>query len=105
MLLAGCQSNPITNAQACVEIPFLDGPEGACVWTVTHETELINAENWKKERPYMIMIPASSWSAIKRDWLKACRMAGPDCNLAVDSIDDVIRKLDVIVGEVMKRTQ
>lgn len=102
LLILGCASQHITNARVCAEIPFLDGPEGACVWTVTHKTELVNAADWKKDRPTMIMIDAKSWTNIKKDWLKACRLAGPQCNVAVSSVDDVIRRLDSIAQTVLR---
>lgn len=93
----------MTNARVCAEIPFLDGPEGACVWTVSQKTELIDAKTWAEQRPYMLMIDAKSWTDIKKDWLKACRIAGPDCNVQVDSVDKVIKAIDGIVGSVIKQ--
>lgn len=84
-----------------MEIPFLDGPEGACVWSQSHKQELIDAATWKQKRPTMLMIDADSWTNIKLDWLKACRIAGPDCNVAVQSVDDVIQALDKILKTVM----
>lgn len=100
--LSACAGGPVTNARVCAEIPFLDGPEGACVWTVTQKTELINAEAWRKQRPTMLMIDAKSWTEIKKDWLKACRIAGPDCNVQVDSVDRVVKALDSIAGQVLQ---
>lgn len=98
--LASCSHSPVTNARICAEIPFVDGQEGACVWTVTQKTELIGAEEWKKMRPVMLMIDAKSWTEIKKDWLKGCRLAGPDCNVQVQSVDDVIQALDKILKTV-----
>ena len=46
----------------------------------------------------MLMIDAKSWTEIKKDWLKACRIAGPNCNAQVDSVDAVIQALDKILG-------
>ena len=100
--LSGCAGNTVTNARVCAEIPFLDGPEGACVWTVSQKTELVNATEWRKQRPTMLMIDAKSWTEIKRDWLRACRLAGPDCNVHVDSVDRVIKALDEIASQVLK---
>jgi hypothetical protein len=88
-----------------VEIPFLDAPEGACTNTVSHKAYLVNAEEWKKMRPTMIMLRASHWTKIKTDWLKACRMMirdGDKCNVAVSSMDRAIKSLDSIVGQVIK---
>lgn len=50
----------------------------------------------------MLMIDAESWTEIKKDWLKACRIAGPDCNVAVDSVDSVVKKLDEIASKILK---
>ena len=102
LVLSACAGGPVTNARICSEIPFLDGPEGACVWTVSRKTELVSAPEWAKQRPTMLMIDAKSWTEIKKDWLKACRMAGPDCNVAVDSVDKVVKALDSIASQVMK---
>jgi len=79
----------------------VDGAEGACVWSQSHKKELVNASDWKLQRPTMLMIDAKSWTDIKLDWLKACRIAGPDCNVAVKSVDDVIQALDKILKTVM----
>lgn len=102
LTLSACAGGPVTNARICAEIPFIDGPEAACQWTVTRKQELIGAAEWKLKRPKMLMIDAQSWTEIKKDWLKACRMAGPDCNVAVDSVDAVIKSLDKIAGSVLK---
>lgn len=99
-LLVSCAgSGQITNARICIEIPFIDGPEGACNWTVTPKPQLVNAADWKIQRKTMLMIDAVSWTQIKLDWLKACRVAGPDCNIQVDSVDSVITALDAILKD------
>lgn len=86
----------------CAEIPFLDGPEGACVWTVSQKTELVGPIEWAKQRPTMLMIDADSWTEIKKDWLKACRIAGPQCNVIVDSVDSVVKALDEMARKVIQ---
>lgn len=102
LILSACANGPVTNARVCAEIPFVDGPEGACVWTVSQQTELINASEWRKQRPTMLMIDPKSWTDIKKDWLKSCRIAGPNCNVQVDSVDKIIKKLDAITSQVLK---
>ena len=102
LLATGCAGNQVTNARVCAEIPFLDGPEGACVWTVSHKKELVPAADWALQRPTMLMIDAKSWTEIKKDWLKACRMAGPSCNVHVQTVDDVVQALDSMAGKVLK---
>lgn len=102
MALSSCAgSGRVTEARLCLEIPFVDGPEGACKWTVSQKAELIPADKWKLMRPSMLMIDAKSWTNIKLDWLKACRLAGPDCNVAVKSVDDAIQALDKILKVVL----
>lgn len=77
-----------------MEIPFLDGPEGACVHTVNRKAAIVPAKEWADRRKIMLMIDARYWTEIKKDWLKACRIAGPDCNVQVNSVDTVIQELD-----------
>lgn len=104
LALASCShSGPVTRGEICLEIPFVDGPEGACVDTVTRESKLVNAEQWKAERPYMLMINAKYWTEIKKDWLKACRIAGPDCNVQVQSVDTAIQALDQILKKIVPK--
>jgi hypothetical protein len=101
LALSSCSAVKITNARVCAEIPFLDGPEGSCVWTVSQKAEWVNAVEWQKQRALMIMIDAKSWTEIKKDWLEACRFADDSCNVKVDSIDRVIRSLDDMVKRVI----
>ncbi len=84
-----------------MEIPFIDAPEGACVHTVTHKATLIPAADWKLRRPFMLMIDDKYWTEIKKDWLQGCRVAGPSCNVQVDSIDKAIRALDDILSKLL----
>lgn len=100
--LLACAGGPVTEVDPCVEIPFVDGAEGACTNTVTHKPYIVPNAQWVKERPTMIMIRSRDWTKIKIDWLKACRIAGPDCNVAVDSVDRAIKALDSIAGQVSK---
>jgi hypothetical protein len=97
-LLSGCASSgKITKVEVCAEIPFLDGAEGACHTTVVNTNRLVSKDEWAKERPYMLMIHAKYWTEIKKDWLRGCRLAGPDCNVQVESVDSVIQALDKIL--------
>lgn len=100
-VLSSCAGGPVTKAEVCLEIPFVDGAEGACTITTTHETYLKDAKTWAAERPYRISIHAKYWTEIKKDWLKACRIMGPKCNVAVDSIDKTIKKLESIAGSIV----
>lgn len=101
LVISGCASSGgVTSVDPCVEIPFVDGAEGACTNTVTHKSYLVPADKWKEMRPKMIMIRSSDWTKIKVDWLKACRIAGPDCPVMVDSVDKVIRQLDQLASKV-----
>lgn len=106
ILNSGCATGGVTKVEPCVEIPFSDAAEGACTNTVTHQAYLIPAEEWKAMRPTMIMLRASDWTEIKKDWLKACRMLqrdGGKCNVAVDSIDSALRQLEMIIKTVVEQ--
>ena len=87
----------ITDVDICIEIPFLDGPEGACTNSVKGKSYLVSHEKWTKMRPGMLMLDAKHWTKIKLDWLKACRMAKRDgakkCNIQLKSIDKAVTKL------------
>lgn len=85
-----------------MEIPFVDGPEGACNTTISRKAELINATEWKKQRPRMLMIDIESWASIKQDWRKACRIAGEQCNITLQRTDEMIQQLDKILKTIME---
>ena len=100
--LSSCAHNgPITPGEICVEIPFIDAPEGACVHTVNRKASLVSAEKWKERRKTMLMIDSKYWTEIKKDWLKACRYAGPQCNVMVDSIEQIIRSMDAVAKKLI----
>lgn len=82
------------NIRVCREIPFIDAPEGACIWTVSHKEELIPADKWKELTPYHLSLDPDGWAAIKKNWLDACIRAGADCNVQVDTISSAIKALD-----------
>ncbi len=102
MVIPACQTSSIPNGEVCMEIPFVDAPEGACIETVTHKESLIGAAEWAKRKPFMLSIGPEFWAKIKTNWLEACRMAGPDCTTQVDSIAGLIEKLDKIAGAVIQ---
>lgn len=83
-----------------MEIPFVDGREGACGTTITKQKRIILTETWEKQRPHMLMIHADQWSEIRKSWKKACRLAvanGQECNAQLDSVDSAIRGLDDLI--------
>jgi hypothetical protein len=79
------------------ELPFADAPEALEVWTVSDKERIVGPEEWEKMRPFMLMIPPETWSEIKKGWLTACRLAGPDCANEVESVDKFVKQLDGIV--------
>lgn len=96
--LSSCgHSGRVTPGEICLEIPFLDAQEGACVHTVNHKASLVSAKDWAERRKTMLMIDAKYWTEIKIDWLAACRFAGPECNVYVESVDSAIQALDKIL--------
>lgn len=109
VVLSSCStfgaSQGASEVEICQEIPFIDAPEGACTNTVTHKSNLVNAETWAKERPYYLMIHVKHWTKIKTDWLKGCRMLisdGQKCNVAVESIGNAIKKGDALIKSLSK---
>jgi len=89
----------VPNVAVCMEIPFIDGAEGACSWTVNGKSHLISHNKWVKIRPTMIMIESKYWSQIRLEWKKACRLAGQECNIALDSVDSTIKSLDNLLNQ------
>lgn len=86
------------------ELPLKDVSEGACADTVTHKSRLVDAVQWAKDRPYMLMIHAKHWTKIKLKWLEGCRLAiknRAECDLQVNSIDKLIFGLDEIVKKMI----
>lgn len=98
LLVTACANSDIPNVRVCKEIPFLDAPEGACVWSASHKQELVDSKTWAKERPYQIILGPDDWALIKTVWLANCRIAGPNCNVTVDSIDALVHKLDALAA-------
>lgn len=96
-ILSSCaHGSPVTSVDPCIEIPFLDGPEGACTNTISHKPYIVPHGEWLAQRPHMIMIHVKHWTEIKKGWLKACRMMirdGDRCNVAVTRADLAIKKL------------
>lgn len=101
-MVTACATTDIPNIKIHAEIPFQDGPEAAFVETVSHKEGIVGNKDWEKQRPYMLMIHIDDWAKIKKGWLKACRINRDKCNITVESIDEVVRKLDKIIEGVVK---
>lgn len=100
-MLVACATTEIPNVKVYKEIPFLDAAEGVYVETLSGQEGLVNANDWAAKRPYMLMLDPEGWTEIKKKWLEACRYAGDECNMEVESIDKVIRLLDSIARAVI----
>jgi len=102
MALLACSSLKIPNIRVFKEIPFVDGREGVYVETVTKNFGVVQKDEWAKRIPYMIMLDPEGWTEIKKSWLKACRMVkDKKCNIEVESVDTVIRKIDDITRSIV----
>lgn len=104
VLLSSCAltGSTVPSVEVCVEIPFTDAPEGACVNTTTRKVRVVDAKTWALRRRTMVMVDSKDWSKIKLEWKKACRVAGEQCNIQLDSVDRMIKGLDNILETVLK---
>lgn len=103
-LLSSCAltGSVVPSVEVCVEIPFVDAPEGACVNTTNYKVRVIDASTWYPRRKTMVMIDSKDWTKIKLEWKKACRVAGDECNIQLDSVDRMVKGLDNILETVLK---
>lgn len=107
MLLSSCSTlGKVPNPEICVEIPFQDGPEGACSLTTESKARLVDAETWEKEKPLMILIHSKYWSEVKLFLKKSCRYANKEeqgsCETRVDSMDSAIMGLQDMAEKFIK---
>lgn len=104
VLLSSCAltGSTVPSVEVCVEIPFVDAPEGACVNTITQNVRLIDAKTWALRRRTMVMVDSKDWSKIKLEWKKACRVAGEQCNIQLESVDRMIQGLDNVLEVLLK---
>lgn len=96
LLLTSCATPP-PNVPVCAEIT----PErGSCVMTMTgqeyeiNETNKLNGKTWWEQRPAMLLMPASSWAAIKAWIIKTCKTNKNMCDKAVGSWDRTLNTVD-----------
>lgn len=101
-VLSSCASSPVPNVKVYREIPFKDAPEAVFVETKSHKEGLITAQQWLSIREVVVCVDDNGWATIKQGWLAACRMAGPDCDVMVNSVDQLVRKLDGIAKTVIQ---
>lgn len=100
LALAACQTIP--NVKFYREIPFQDCPEAVYVESVTRKTGLVSCEDYKKLRPFMLMIDPDGVRDIKLDWKKNCRVSGDSCNVPLESVDGALDALDGLAGSIIK---
>lgn len=65
--------------------------------TLEDKNRLVSHDEWMRMRPYMVMIHIDHWSEIKTGWKKACRVAGPECSITLESVDKVIKSLSKVI--------
>lgn len=101
-MATGCATTNLPNVRFYSEIPFVDCPEAAYVDSLTHKTGIVKCEDWKKMRPYMLMVDPEGKKAIMNQWSEACRWAKDGrCNVQLDSVGKTIKILDEIAGAVL----
>lgn len=104
VLATGCQSTNIPNTKFYAEIPFVDCPEGVYIETLTKKRGVIPCEEWKKMRPFMLMIDPEGKKEIFAQWGEACRWAGYNeqtCNVKMKSIRGTVEGLDKLAGSIL----
>lgn len=103
LLGTACQTTNIPNVRFYSEIPFVDCPEGAYIDSLTHKTGIIKCEEWKKIKPYMLMVDPDGKKAIFGQWSEACHWAmdNDTCNVSLDSAKKTVEILDSIAGAVL----
>lgn len=100
--LSACKGFEITKGEVCKEIPFIDAPEGYCAQnTYPIRSRHIPANQWAKMRAEALMISPEFYTEIKKGWLKACRN-DDQCKKELQSLDDIIQKLDALTKSVLK---
>lgn len=102
LMVTACQSTQIPNVTFYAEIPFKDCPEGVFVESLTKKTGMISCADWAKKRPLMIMVDPDGKKKIFGQWSEACRYAGGDCNVQLDSVRTTVEALDKIAERVLQ---
>jgi hypothetical protein len=101
ILLSSC-AHQVPVVKFYAEIPFPDCPEAVWKETVTNKSGLIKCEEWKKLRPYMVMIDPDGKKEMFNAWSKVCRNAGDKCNMQMNSVREILEQLDRVVEGVVK---
>lgn len=96
-----CQTTKIPNVRFYAEIPFQDCPEAVYIDSLTKERGIIGCEQWKAQRPLMIMVDPIGKKAIFQQWSEACRWADESCNVELDSVKKTVEALDSIAGKLI----
>jgi len=106
LILVSCSSGTkIPDTKFYAEIPFKDCPEAVYISLVSRQKGLVKCEDWKKMRPFMVMIDPEGKKDIFNQWSEACRWStykGDQCNVSLKSVQEVIMALDKIAGKVLK---
>lgn len=100
-MATACQTTKIPNVRFYAEIPFLDCPEGAYVESLTKKTGIIPCEEWAQMRPFMLFIDPEGKKQIFAQWSEACRWAGENCNVQLDSVKKTVELLDSIAEKLI----
>lgn len=103
LIATACQTTKIPNVTFYAEIPFVDCPEGVYIESLTKKSGFISCEDWKKKRPFMIMVDPEGKKQIFSQWSEACRWAGgKKCNVQLNSVKETVEKIDSIAGAVLQ---
>lgn len=103
LLLIGCASKTIPNIKFYAEIPFVDGPEGVYVESVTGKRGLIPADQWAKMRPTMIMLDPDGKKEAFLGWTEGCRLVGKQCDVQLKTAKSAVDIIDRITSTLIKK--
>ncbi len=99
LLLGGCATIP--DVPVCVE---LSPVKGFCTNTVSDKDYVIDEQNpiklpgddepktWWQRRPFMVLVPVTSWKELKAYIIKQCKRT--DCDQYIKSWDRKITELE-----------
>lgn len=80
------------------ELPF--SGKALEVYTVSDKYRILEKSEWDAIRPWGLVIMPQGWAEIKKSWLRACLIAGRQCQQHVEAVGDFVDYLDNLFEKV-----